>query len=172
MWEDLYVNYSDKVYKYILLMIGDEETAEDLTHDTFIKVKNSLNGFKGDSSYYTWIISIARNLVYDYWRRKKKIGFIPFSISHQPINKETPDSILQKNEEVLELYKAIKKLKIHYQEVLILRKIQELTLEETAAATGWSISKVKTTTHRAMSALRGEVDIKEKEDKLNEQVLK
>ncbi|MFA9558587.1 RNA polymerase sigma factor [Evansella sp. AB-rgal1] len=163
-WEELYIEYSDRVHNFILLMVGNEETAEDLTHDTFLKVKRTIDNFRGESSYYTWIISIARNVVYDYWRRRRKIRFFPLKETHPLKDMETPDEIFQKGEVVRELYEGIKKLKVSYQEVLILRKIQELSVEETSEVLGWSVSKVKSTTMRAMQALKQEMNVIRKED--------
>ncbi|GAA0336564.1 hypothetical protein GCM10008967_28660 [Bacillus carboniphilus] len=155
-WEELYLDFSDKVHHYILLMVGNEVLAEDLTHDVFIKVQRALGDFRGDSSYYSWIITIARNVVYDHWRRKKIVQFISFT-SDREVDANTPEIILEKNEEILELYKIIKKLKVQYQEVIILRKIQELSISATAEALGCSTSRVKTITFRAMNALRAEL---------------
>ncbi|WNF34995.1 sigma-70 family RNA polymerase sigma factor [Bacillaceae bacterium IKA-2] len=168
-WEDLYVTYSDRIYNYIYLMVGNKEVALDLTQDTFVRVKDSLKRFRGDSNYYTWLISISRNIIYDYWRRKKKIQWLPLFSSKYEVNFETPEEIYEKSEGNQELYRAIKKLKLTYQEVLILRFAQELTTEETATALGWSISKVKSTTQRAKKALKIEIELYIKEGECSEE---
>ena len=156
-WEELYLEYSDSIYNYIFLLLGNKEISEDLTHDTFVRVKFSLNRYRGESSYYTWIYSIARNVTYDYLRRKKIIQFVPFLTSDVRNHQPTPADFLNKKESVQELYFAIKKLKLTYQEVIILRYIHELSIEETAAVLSWSISKVKSKTHIAMRKLKEEM---------------
>ncbi|WBL16899.1 RNA polymerase sigma factor [Sutcliffiella sp. NC1] len=164
-WEELYIKYSDDVFKFIFFMTYEKEIAEDLTHDTFIKVKKSLTNFRGESSYYTWIISIARNVTYDYLRRKHKIKFLSFHIrNHSKQTKETAEELVLNEESLKELYRAINNLKVNYKEVVILRKIQGLSVEETAQALGWSKSKVKSTMQRALEKLKQEIthlDIKE-----------
>lgn len=152
-WEELYITYSDRVHRYIYILTGNNEVAEDLTHDTFIRVEKAIMRFRGDSQKYTWLISIARHVTYDYLKRRKRIRFIPLRTSFIDISYEMPDDIVQKGETTTTLYKAIKSLKLSYQEVLLLRKIEELSIEETATVLGWSISKVKSTTSRAMKAL-------------------
>lgn len=137
--------------------MGNSEIAEDLTHDTFVRVKYSIDRFKGKSSYYTWIISIARNVTYDYLRRKKLIQFVPILSSNTPVDVNTPVDYLYRKENVQELYQAIKKLKLVYQEIIILRYIQELSIEETASILGWTQSKVKSTTYRAVRKLKEEL---------------
>ncbi|MCA1319322.1 RNA polymerase sigma factor [Bacillus tianshenii] len=170
-WEELYYEYSDRVYQFLMMMVGDEEIAEDLTHDTFLRVKNSLEKYRGDASHYTWIISIARHIVYDHWRKKRIIRFIPLAASKPVADYRTPDEILQKGEEIRELYEAMKKLKTNYQEVIILRKIQELSIEETSLALGWSVSKVKSTLLRALAALKNELIKRREGGSANEQTM-
>lgn len=63
-----------------------------------------------------------------------------------------------KEEAVQELYYAINKLKLNYREIIILRKIQFLSIEETSIVLGWSESKVKSTLQRAIEALRKELE--------------
>lgn len=137
--------------------MGNKEIAEDLTHDTFVRAKNSLPSFRGDATYFTWMISISRNVVYDYLRRKSKIRFIPFNMEHSNYIYETPEDILLQGEVVTEVFKAINKLKLNYKTIIILRKIQGLSVEESAAALGWSQSKVKSTTLRATEKLKQEL---------------
>ncbi|WP_308417929.1 sigma-70 family RNA polymerase sigma factor [Halalkalibacter okhensis] len=58
---DWYSEYSYSIYSYILLMIHDQQLAEDLTQETFIKAYKYFAHFKGESSPKTWLFSIARN---------------------------------------------------------------------------------------------------------------
>lgn len=156
-WEQLYIKYSDSVYNYIFLLVGNKEVSEDLTHDTFVKVKYSLNRFRGESSYYTWIYSVARNVTYDYIRRKKLIQFVPFLKFDVQSSLTSPADIVINKESVQELYFTIKRLKLAYREVIILRYIHELSIEETATILNWSLSKVKSKTFIAMRKLKEEL---------------
>ncbi|KYD03524.1 RNA polymerase sigma factor [Heyndrickxia sporothermodurans] len=166
-FESLYFEYSDKIYSYIFLYIKNKEITEDLTHDTFYKAFKNINSFKGNSTIYTWLIKIARNIVFDHFRRKKVLRF--FSIEKHDSRKDeiTPQEILIKGEEVKLLYEAINKLKLEYREIIILRKIKELSIKEISIILGWSETKIKNTTSRALAALRknfpkGEEDFNEK----------
>ena len=156
-WEELYLDYSDAIYNYIFLLVGNHEVAEDLTHDTYVKVKHSLKHFRDESSKKTWLFSIARNTTYDFLRRKKIIQFVPFLSSDIESNQLTPVDYLQQQESASDLYAAIKQLKIPHQEVIILRYIHELSIEETATILNWSISKVKSKTFIAMKKLKAEL---------------
>lgn len=165
-WEELYLQYSDAVHHYIFLIVGNDETAEDLTHDTFVKVKHSLERFKGEASYKTWLFKIARNCTYDFLRRKRLVQFVPFMSTDIEDKHLTPADYLNNKEATQELYLAIKKLKLAYQEVIILRYIHELSIEETAAILNWSISKVKSKTFIAMKKLKAEMLSKEEKNGL------
>ena len=153
-FEQLYVEYSDQVYSYVFLMIGNATVSEDITQDTFVQVYKSLDNFQQKSSISTWIIAIARNRTIDYIRKQRKFTFFPIEKRVIKDENPTPAEIIEKGEVVVTLFKGIKQLKWEYQEVLILRKIKELSMEETSLITGWSVSKVKSTTTRALAALR------------------
>ena len=151
-FEEIYQLYSDKVYGYIYLLVRQKDIAEDLTQETFIKAYRYLNQFKGESSIYTWLIKIARNTVYDFFRRKKLVSLLSFK--KEPITEETPQEILLKGEEVRRLYETIMRMKTEYRDVLILRKVKELSIKETAEILDWDEVKVKNTTSRAMQSLK------------------
>lgn len=140
-------------------MVRKKELAEDLTQDTFIKVYRKLNLFKGESNLYTWVVQIARNTVFDYYRKNKIKEF--FQFHKEEADYVTPQEILLKGEEVKRLYEAITNLKMEYKEVLILRKIKEFSIGETAEILGWNDVKVKNTTSRALAVLKKSLEEKE-----------
>lgn len=151
---DLYESYSDDVYRYLLFLLRNKEVAEDLTHDTFLKVHSSLHQFNQQSSLRTWLLKIARNTAIDYIRRTKRVHFLAFGKRFEPITIKTPELNALQKADVRLLYKALGELKKDYQEVLILRKIQELSIRETSEILGWSEDKVKAKSARALSKLR------------------
>jgi RNA polymerase sigma-70 factor, ECF subfamily len=156
-FQKVYEEYSDKVYGYLLLLTGKKEVAEDLTQETFLKVYKHYDQFNGDSQMFTWLVKIARNVAIDYLRRVNRLRF--FSLDKYVVQscQPSPVEIIVKGEKTTLLYKTIKSLKLSYQEVLILRKIKEFSIKETAMILGWSESKVKITTSRAMAALKKEL---------------
>ncbi|WP_214481961.1 RNA polymerase sigma factor [Bacillus sp. SM2101] len=150
----LYDLYSSRIMKFIFVLTKDYYTAEDLTQDTFIKVNNSYYQLKSKEKVEPWLFQIAHNLTMDYIRRKK------FNVLEHIVptlqNKESSpsiDKLIIINENVRELYDAIGKLKPTYREIIILRKIEELSIKETSEILGWSESKVTTTLSRAMKLL-------------------
>jgi len=68
--------YGNKLLRTCFLMLKDEKEAEDIVQDTFIKVFKYINGFKGNSSLYTWVYKIAQNIIKD--KCKNDISTIPY----------------------------------------------------------------------------------------------
>jgi len=154
-FETEYELHSDRIYQYIYFLVGKTELAEDLTQETFIKAFQQQYTFRHEASSLTWLMRIARNLAYDYFRRKKIISFLPFTKEHE--EKEStyePENWLERNEESKKLYSALLAIKFDYREAIILRKIEGFSIKETAHILRWSESKVKNCTERGMKALR------------------
>ncbi|MED3554017.1 RNA polymerase sigma factor [Cytobacillus praedii] len=156
-FEHLYLEYSDKIFSYIYLLVNDNEVAEDLTQDTFIKAYRSLDQFNGESHLFTWLFRISRNVTIDYLRKKRLFTFFSIDKFQFESNQQTPLEIVMKGERVTILYEAIRDLKLSYQEVLILRKIKEFSIKETAEILNWNENRVKITTSRAVAALKKEL---------------
>ncbi|RXI96385.1 RNA polymerase sigma factor [Anaerobacillus alkaliphilus] len=149
-----YQLYSDEIYRYILFMIGDHDQAKDLTQDTYLKAYHSYDQFLGITSDKNWLYRLARNVTIDYIRKRKPIRFMMESFGTYPSKDNTPEEVIEMGEKVEELYRCLKKLKRSYQEVIILRKIKELSISETTEILGWNEQKVKNTLLRALSALK------------------
>ena len=122
--------------------------------DTYLKAFNNRHAFRNESSELTWLRKIARNIVYDYYRRRKVIRFLPFIHEHEVSEPDTAMNYILQSEERKELFEALSKLKLAHREVLILRKIEELSLEETATILGWNVDKVKNTQRAALKNLK------------------
>lgn len=155
--EQLYSEHSDRVYSFIYLLVRHRECAEDLTQETFYKAYKGLNNFNQQASTATWLLKIARNVTYDYFRRKRVIQFFSFDKEHDLEAKAlSPEGRLEQKEQLARMYSSISNLKKDYQEVLLLRKVQECSIQETAYILGWTEPKVKMKTARALEALKKE----------------
>ena len=72
-FEEVYQRQKHAVYGYLSYMTKDEDTAEDLAQETFLKVYLGLKGFKGDCSEKTWCLTIARNTFLSFARKKQPV---------------------------------------------------------------------------------------------------
>lgn len=154
----LYHKYSDSIYSFIIFLIDDSEKAEDLTHDTFLRAFSALKTFEGRSSEKTWLYSIARNVSMDHQRktilRRKLAAPLSSSLSSKD---PLPQDVLEMSEAEQGLYRALNNLKEKYRLVIYFRKIQELSIEETALVLNWKESKVKTNLHRGLKELKNQM---------------
>lgn len=161
--EQDYARYHHNIYQFIYFLTLDEVLAEDLMQETFIRAYNGRQSFRQQANTLTWLRTIARNLVYDEMKRKKLIRFITFQKQHQSLQVAlTPEQLLHTKEEIQWLYEGIASLKFEYRAAIVLRKIEELSIKETAEILGWNEAKVRNNTERGMKALqkrmRGELD--------------
>ncbi|WP_174734051.1 RNA polymerase sigma factor SigX [Mesobacillus harenae] len=159
VFDDLYAKYHHDVYQFLFYMVKNKELAEDLVQEVYIRVLKSYGRFEGKSSEKTWLFSIARNVAIDHFRKQKgwKQRILEkFDFTTQDIKDDElmPEELALRNENTQFMYKCLDQCTIDQRMVIILRYIQELTITETAESLGWTESKVKTTQHRALKALK------------------
>ncbi|ARI77213.1 RNA polymerase sigma factor SigX [Halobacillus mangrovi] len=164
-FDDLYDKYHRDLFQFIIYMVKDRDLAEDLVQDVYIKVIKSYQSFDGRSSEKTWLFSIARHVTIDFFRRQKRkrnriMDFFDWSEKAEKIQDTDtlPEEIAIQNEEMKAVYQALDQCTVDQRSVIILRFIQGMSIQETAAILDWSESKVKTTQHRGMKALREILD--------------
>ena len=152
--EKHYALHSEQIYQFIYFLTFDKELTEDLLQETFIRAYEGRTNYRRDANVLSWLRSIAKNLTYDYYKRKKIIRFLPFSSAPEPqTNEQSILHTLQVEEQQRELYVEIAKLRLEYRTAIILRKIEGLSIKETAEILGWSEAKVKNNTIRGLKAL-------------------
>ncbi|MDQ7025599.1 MAG: sigma-70 family RNA polymerase sigma factor [Anaerolineae bacterium] len=152
---EIYTTYFPPVFRYIRLRVANIQEAEDLTGDVFLKL---ITAFRGKNppkqSLRGWLFRVARNVMYDYYSKKKKFtetaleDWIPASDSLDP-EVQFIRSMSAERARV-----AILQLKFDQQEVVILRFGHMLSLQETAAIMSKSISSIKSLQFRALNNLR------------------
>lgn len=151
--------YYNDIFNFLIYYTGTKDV-EDLIQETFLKAIRNIHNFKGDSNPKTWLLSIARNASIDKSRKRRKEETKQNRLmrySGIEIPSDSPEIIVGLNETRLELYTAIRMLKQSYYDVLILRGINELSVQETAQALKWSENKVNLTYHRALKALEKKI---------------
>ncbi|MFA9557600.1 RNA polymerase sigma factor [Evansella sp. AB-rgal1] len=155
--KEWYELYSNQIFRYIFVMIRDRQQARDLMQETFLNAFKHINDFRGDSNPRTWLYQIARNVTIDYQRKKRPITYFITTFSPVKSNEPTPQEILELGEDMDLLFQALSKMKPIYREVIILRKLKEFSIKETAEILGWKESRVKTMLHRGLNELRQEM---------------
>lgn len=146
--------YNKDIYHYLIYYIGSSDV-EDLVQEVFIRAIKGFDSFQQKSSPKTWLFSIARHVGIDEMRKRNRLRMKQMNwVQGEQSDKETPENILQLNENNKLLYQAIQSLKANYRDVVILRGIKELSVSETASILNWNENKVRTTYHRALKSLQ------------------
>src|SRR4030095_836683 len=162
-FEELVRRYEAKIFRLTQNITQNREDAEDAMQDAFLKAYSHLQGFQGDSRFYTWLVRIAANEALMRLRKRR-----PGQMSlDEPIQGDTdlmpreledwgpnPEQKFAQTEIGNVLNEFIERLEPENRIVLMLRDVEELSTEETAKVLGISISAVKSRLLRARLRLR------------------
>ncbi len=150
----IYEDNFDRIYRYIVIKIGDRVEAEDMTQQVFLNVLKSISSFKFRGMPFTsWLYRIAHNQVVDYLRKKSRRVTVPLDES-LPAFGSDPENVTERKVAIEEVANAAKKLTPAQQEVISLRFAGALSIAEVARAMGRSEGAVKALQHSAIIALR------------------
>lgn len=161
--EDLYREYHIAIYQFCLYFSNNKQDAEDITQETFIKAMKNLNLLREPSRAKYWLLSIARHTAIDHLRKKKFRSILP-DLIEKFTNQEKKDSLVEEillKEKWDEIQRVLIKIKPHYRSLLILRGIQELSVNETAEILACTELKVRVDFHRAVKVLKKELHLLE-----------
>lgn len=151
MRDDIYRDFHGKIYAYIQSKVKDRFLAEDLTADVFLKVYERLGSFdERKSSLSTWIYTIARNTLTDYYRTRRVIGEIPETFA---VSGSIEDDVC--NSEMLDiLADALEKLDERSRDIIIYRYYSGMTLKAIAETLNISYAYVKVLHNKALSEMK------------------
>lgn len=160
----IYSKYYLDVYRFLVCFSGNQNDAEDLTQEVFIRVLNNLSTFNNETKLKTWIFSIAKHVAVDHYRKKRFSSIFSEGFFKQIESpNKGPNDLIEQNEIKTIIHEAISKLKPKYRAVVILRGINELSVKETSEILNCSESKVKVDYHRAIKDLKKKLNFNAEE---------
>jgi RNA polymerase sigma-70 factor (ECF subfamily) len=157
---EIYKRNAAKVFRYLSAHTNSALDAEDLTVEVFFRVWRFLPDYRERGiPFLSFVFRVARNVLIDYYRREQREKVVLSTddvliADHQP----GPSEVVSINHERQELLQALDALKEDHRTVLILRFISDLSPEETAQAMGRTPGAIRVMQHRALSALRKQVE--------------
>jgi RNA polymerase sigma-70 factor (ECF subfamily) len=165
--------YQHRLYRYLLRMVRQPATAEDLFQQTWIRVMEGAGSYDPRRSFEGWLFAIAHNLAIDHLRRRQ-----PESLDEELPSGETrvdltpsagPDALTQLLAEERSAFvaRAVAEMPATFREVLTLRFEEEMKLEEMAEVLALPLGTVKTRLHRALKSLQSVVRAKLETGKLS-----
>jgi RNA polymerase sigma-70 factor (ECF subfamily) len=153
VFETLVRQFQGEVYGWIVRIVRDPGTAEDLTVETFWRVYRARTQFKAEGNFPAWVRRIATNLALDHLKRRHPEQ----SLIEEPPGEPRPDPVLQR--EMREaIQRAFRRLPAKLQVAATLALVEEQPYDEIADALGTSVGAVKLRVFRAVRILRKRLD--------------
>lgn len=158
-FEELVFLTERRIFSYIITTVQHRQTAEDLTQEVFLRLFKNIRSLDPDKGFKTWLFTIATNVVYDWFRKQKRLHEA-FSIDNEEHPFETIDEAqsYESIETAEDIAKALQAIKPVHRQVLILFYYQGLTYEEIGGVMGLSLNTIKTTIRRAKQSLRDRLE--------------
>ncbi len=152
----LYDKYMPAIYRFVFLKVGGQKAqAEDICHEVFLNAWQNIRNFKFQGyPFSSWLYRIAGNAVIDYYRTRK-VNVDIENIPEEPAVETA--SLAERMDDRLELeniQQYLKKLEPNYQDVLIMKFVEELSNKEIAVALEKSEGAVRVIQHRALKQLK------------------
>ena len=150
----LYEENFDRIYRYVVLKIGERTEAEDITQQVFLSALKSISSFKYKGTPFSaWLYRIAHNQIVDYLRKKTKRATVPLEETVTD-NNPGPGLVAERKVDIEQLAEVTKRLTKAQQEVVSLRFTSELSVAQVARIMGKSEGAVKALQHSAIVSLR------------------
>lgn len=145
-----------QIFRYLYFSVRNKELAQDLTQDTFFKAWKSVSsGSTSNGSFKSFLYTIARNLVIDYYRKKKEVSLDSVGEYVDHILVEGPEDLIAQDEEKEMVNKALSKLNDNERQFIVLRFFEELRFSEMARILDKGEGSVRVATHRVLKKLKG-----------------
>lgn len=172
-FEEIVRRYGDKVFSLVYRMLGNRHEAEDITQEVFITVFKTVDTFRGEAKFTTWLLRIAanqsKNRIKYLARRPTDSGDVedsggpapgaaatPGPIAHAQI--DGPDKLMEAAELEALMQTAIASLDEEHRLLVILRDVEELSYQEIGEITGLPEGTIKSRLHRARMAIKEVLD--------------
>jgi len=167
-YNDIISRYWDRIFARVFNLLKNQQDAEEVTQDAFIRAYRGLKNFRGEASLSTWLYQIATNLAHNrywYWFRRKRDQSVSFDkqltdegdLTLQdviPCERENPSEATVTQEFVDRVSESMNGLSKKHREVLTLRNVKNLSYEEISRKLNISVGTVKSRIARARGNLR------------------
>lgn len=155
-----------RLLRFVTYSLGDQDLAESIVQDCFVKAYAARGTFRGDCSVQTWLNGIALNMIRDhlrtqkfrFWRKVRQTAVeIAEIASTAPSGESSPETQLLAREKAREVAVALEALSFNQRTIFLMRFQEEMGVSEIAAAMKMPANTVKTHLHRAVRAIRERV---------------
>jgi RNA polymerase sigma-70 factor (ECF subfamily) len=164
-------DHQRRIFRVLMAMTRDEDAADTLTQECFLRAYRKRSSFRGDSSVGTWLVRIAMNLARDH-ARSKKAAFWKRLFARDPVRSEqlssppmesaerlaapqaSADTLLIARQRADAAWRAAEAISPQQRVIFAMRYAEEMSLEEIAEALDLGVGTVKSHLHRAVGSIR------------------
>jgi RNA polymerase sigma-70 factor, ECF subfamily len=155
---EIYDSYSPGIYRYALRLLGEVETAEDCVSESFSRFLAALKNGQGPTQFLkSYLYRVAHNWITDYYRKKP---YAPLQLeTDQIVDRDYPDQLdaLGRDEEIQQIRIALSLLTPEQRQVIGLRFLEGLSLEDTARTMDRPLGAIKSLQHRALNSMKRQI---------------
>ena len=168
----LYKSFVDEIYRYVFLRTGlDTTLAEDMTQDIFLDVYKGLNEFKGLSSERTWVFKIAKNKLFDFYRKQysQKVELVDIDdplIDCLSDPRQDTEKLIESALESKTVYDCLNRIPGHYRIVLMLKYVDCKSIKQIAELLNKSPKAIESLLQRSRNAFIKENELFRKKEGL------
>jgi RNA polymerase sigma-70 factor (ECF subfamily) len=157
-FERLVREFGDRIYRFVKRLAGERQ-AEDLTQEVFLRVHRSIDAYRPEGRFESWLFAIAGNLCIDHSRRRKpeaSLSELDEDLSPERFASpgREPIEAAEEDERRRALLKAVERLPFEQKQVFLLREEAGLSFKEIAEMTGCPLNTALGRMHYAMESLR------------------
>jgi len=157
----LYNRHVSRVYRHVYYMVGNPAEAEDLTAQAFLQAWKAIDRYQiRGAPFVSWLMRIAHNLGVSHLRSRKPSTELPETLLDHS-REGNPAEVLQNQADTDRVRDAILHLRDEHRRVIILRFVEDLDYKEVAAIVGKSVPAVRVIQHRALNALRKQIELED-----------
>jgi RNA polymerase sigma-70 factor (ECF subfamily) len=154
-WELLFRRYQLPLYVYVFELVHDQQTSLDVVQETFINAVRHIANLRDDDKFGGWLFGIAHQKCIQRWRSKRREEAVLEEFGDAPVEfDDGPDVLLIRLEQEAAFMKLLDRLPWLQRSVLLLRFVEDFSLEEIGIITGAQLGTVKSRLHYAKRAFR------------------
>lgn len=157
---ELVRRYQDRLFNTVYRLVDNADDAQDVVQDTFINAYQSLDSFKGDSLFFTWLYRIAVNTAISFKRKRRAMvridsgGSNPLIEPLDPSEMTRPGHAMEQVEQEQKIQQALGRLSAEHRAVLVMKDMEGQKYEDMADLLGVPIGTIRSRLHRARLELR------------------
>jgi RNA polymerase sigma-70 factor (ECF subfamily) len=158
-FDDLYLLYADRIFRFLVARLGDAEVAEEVTAQVFLRLIEKIDQYKialkdNAAIFSAWLYRMAYNKMVDVLRKQKHHQQVSIQHAEMVSHNQTMSEMVENQIEFEQVMEKLQLLNDQQRQVLLLRFVEGLSIAETAQVMDKSEGAIKALQHRSLETLR------------------